>query len=157
VAGEVDESRRSGDLPVVDDFEALADLVRDRPGLLLRYSKGPAADRAEGPSRDYEADVDLPGLSVTTIGPEPWWTRPAEDWIARRICKYAELGDEHDRFPWLLEGRVVGRGPDHEPVVVDPEPVARIGPAALTEAQRRYHARFEVGEDSRGRISRDDG
>jgi hypothetical protein len=135
----------------VDDFDELTALVRERPRLFLRYSKGPDADRAEGPSRDYESGVDLPGLSVTTIGPEPWWTRPVEDWVARRICKYAELGNESDRFPWLLDGKVVGYGPDHEPLIVDPVPVARIGPNALAEAERLYHERFDVGEDSRGR------
>jgi hypothetical protein len=116
----------------------------------LRYSHGPDADAEGGPSRDYEADVDLPGLSVTTIGPEPWWPRPAADWIARRIGQYAQLGAEPGRFPWLLTATIAGRGPDHEPVVVDVQPVARIGEAALKTALDRYRERFEVGQDSRG-------
>jgi len=137
-------------LAVIGSFEDLVDLVEKEPDLYLRYSRGPEADAEAGPSRDYEADVDLPGLSVTTIGPEPWWPRPIEDWVARRVCKYAELGAERDRYPWLLRGRVVGYGPDHEPLVVDVEPVARIGDEALEEAQRRYQERFDVGRDSRG-------
>ncbi len=72
---------------------------------------------------------------MTTIGPEPWWPRLAED---------------GDRFPWLLTGRETGLGPDHEPLVVDVVPVARIGQAALDEAERRYRDRFDVGQDSRG-------
>jgi Family of unknown function (DUF6098) len=136
-------------LPVVDDFAELVRLVTERPGLMLRYSKGPDHDARSGPSRDYEADVDLPGLSATTIGPEPWWTRPAADWVARRVCKYADLGDEQDRYPWLLTGAVVGQGPDHEPLVVEVQPVARIGNTALNQAQDTYRRRFDVGQDSR--------
>ncbi|MER7208963.1 DUF6098 family protein [Streptosporangium sp. NPDC000239] len=136
-------------LPVVRTFRELVDLVAERPGLFVRYSHGPERD-AEESSRDYEADVDLPGLSVTTIGPEPWWTRPAEDWIARRLCKYGDLdeGQEERRRPWLLEGRVVASGPDHEPLVVDTVPVAWIGESAIAEAKRRYRRCFQVGQDS---------
>jgi hypothetical protein len=137
------------DLPVIDSFEELVSLVERQPGLFLRYSHGPAADAAGGPSRDYEADVDLPGLSTTTIGPEPWWPRPTADWVARRICKYAELGAEEERFPWLLAARVAGQGPDHEPIVVDVRPVARIGENALKHAEELYQNRFDVGRDSR--------
>jgi hypothetical protein len=135
--------------PVLDDLRSVVELVSRRPGLFLRYSKGPASDRANPRSRDYEADVDLPGLSVTTIDPEPWWERPLEDWVARRICKYAELAEDGDRFPWLLVGRQVGEGPDHEPVVELVEPVAAIGPQALRQALDHYERRFDVGQDSR--------
>jgi hypothetical protein len=116
--------------------------------LYLRYSKGPDHDRSSGPSRDYEAEVDLPGLSVTNISPEPWWSRPAEDWVARRICKYLELGEEEDRYPWLLTGTETGRGPDHEPVVEMGEVVGRLADAVVEEARRLYEARFDVGDDS---------
>ena len=135
-------------LPTVD-FAGVVRTVMADPETFLRYSAGPDADAREGPSRDFEADVELPGWSVTTVAAEPWWTRPVEDWIARRICKYAELGDEEGRRPWLLTGRVVGRGPDHEPLVVDIRPVAWIGDDAVAEAHRRYHQDFEVGQDSR--------
>jgi hypothetical protein len=116
---------------------------------VVRYSEGPAHDQRSGPSRDYEADVALPGLSVTTIEPEPWWPRPAADWIARRVCKYAELGEDAERYPWLLTARVVGQGPDHEPLVVEVIPLARISPTALGQALQRYHRRFNVGQSSR--------
>jgi hypothetical protein len=72
-----------------------------------------------------------------------------EDWVARRICKYLELGEEGDRYPWLLTARLTGHGPDHEPVVDHVVPVARIGQGALDEAKRLYRERFDVGEDSR--------
>ena len=135
---------------VIDDFEELVDLVKRSDQLFIRYSEGPEADE-RGSSRDYEADVDLPGWSVTTLTPEPWWPRPVADWVARRVCKYAELADaEPDRRPWVLAGRVVGNGPDHEPLVVDMEPIGWLSPDLLAEAKRQYGDRFDVGRDSTG-------
>jgi len=140
-----------GSLQRVDTLAEVTELASRHGQLFLRYSRGPEDDDEHGNSRDYEAGLDLPGLSVTPITPEPWWTRPVEDWVARRICKYDELGEEDGRYPWLLTGRVVGNGPDHEPLVVEVSPVARIGRAALAEARRAYQERFDVGEDSRAR------
>jgi hypothetical protein len=137
------------ELSVVDDFDELVDVVERRPGMYLRYSAGLQADLENGHSRDHEAEVDLPGWSVTTISPEPWWPRPTADWVARRICQYAPLAEEPDRFPWLLTGRIVGRGPDHEPLVIDMTPVIRIGEPALDTALDIYRTRFDVGNDSR--------
>ena len=136
------------DMPLITSLDQLADLATD-PLLYLRYSKGPAADAEEGPSRDYEANVTLPGLSATTISPEPWWRRPIKDWVARRICKYSELAEEDGRFAWLLTGRMVGRGPDHEPLLVDVRPHARLSRDVLDEAKRWYDEHFDVGNDSR--------
>ena len=144
-------TRERSELAVAEDLAAVVDLVQRHGTLFLRYSKGPDADAREPRSLDYESGVELPGLSVTTIQPEDWWPRPAEDWVARRICKYAELGEEEDRFPWLLTGQVVGYGPDHEPLVQDVQPLARISARALDQAQGVYRERFEVGQDSRGK------
>jgi hypothetical protein len=130
----------------LDELVALA--VNTDSTLFLRYSKGPEYDTSRGPSRDYEAEVDLPGLSVTNISPEPWWSRPAEDWVARRVCKYLELGEEEDRYPWLLTGRETGRGPDHEPVVELETVVGRLADTVVEEARQLYEARFDVGDDS---------
>jgi hypothetical protein len=143
---------REPNLPVVDDLDDVVQLVTDRPSIFVRYSRGPAADNRDGPSRDYEADVDMPGLSVTTVAPEPWWPRSPRHWVARRLCQYDQLGDQEGRFAWLLTGRVVGWGPDHEPLVVDVEPIARVGPHALREAQRVYQEHFTVAKDSRPRL-----
>jgi hypothetical protein len=80
----------------------------------------------------------MPGLSVTPLHPEPWWTRPLVDWVARRLCKYLELADRTwDRRPWVLTGNVVGYGPDHEPLVDNVRPLACrsrpcTGPAAMS-------------------------
>jgi len=130
----------------LDQLVALLDEVD--PPVFLRYSKGPEHDRSSGPSRDYEADVELPGWSVTNISPEPWWSRPVEDWLARRICKYLELGREPDRYPWLLTGSEVGRGPDHEPLVEVKSVLGRLDDALVEEAHRVYQERFDVGDDS---------
>jgi hypothetical protein len=137
-------------METLGSLQELVDLAAARPGLFVRYSEGPDADR-DSPSNDYEAGVDLPGWSVTPIDPEPWWTRPVIDWIARRVCKYADLADKDpSRRPWVLSGRVTGRGPDHEPLLADLEPVAWISREALDEALDHYRRAFDVGRDSTG-------
>ena len=108
----------------------------------VRYSEGPDADRRRV-SRDFEANVDLPGLSVSVLTPEPWWQRPAADWIARRLCKYLDLAREPGRRPWLLTGRQVGNGTDHEPLVADPDPLGWVTDSAVQEARRHYTVAFE--------------
>jgi len=124
--------------------------VADRPDLYLRYSNGPATDKGT-PSYDYEAGVSMPGLSVTPLGPPRWWARPPIDWVARRVCKYLELGEDcPDRRPWVMAGRVTDTGPDHEPLVVDVEPIAWVGPHAVAQARQHYEDRFAAGRDSRG-------
>lgn len=129
----------------IDDLDELAGLVTGEPMLYLRYSAGPERD-ARRPSRDYEAGVDLPGLPATTLRPEDWWTRPAVDWVARRVCKYLDLARaEPDRYPWLLTGRVVGNGPDHEPLLTDVRPVARLTDRLLDQARSHYERHFDVG------------
>lgn len=134
----------------VQHFDELCELVADRDEVIyLRYSRGPVDD-AQRPSHDFEADVDLPGLSVTVVTPEPWWPRPARDWIARRLCKYAELGEQRGRYPWLLTGRVAGFGPDHEPLIADPVALAPVAMTVVDEALRIYKENFDVGRDSRG-------
>jgi Family of unknown function (DUF6098) len=143
-----DRKDPDSDLPIIEDLAAIVVLVERHGVLYLRYSKGPASDARDGPSRDYESGLELPGLSVTVVSPEPWWTRPVEEWVARRICKYDELGDEA-RYPWLLTGQPVGFGPDHEPLLQKTLPLARVGARALREARRIYEQRFDVGQDAR--------
>jgi hypothetical protein len=135
-------------LPVIESLDQLADLVDRNSDVYLRYSEGPETDSAESASCDYESEVMMPGLSVSAIAPEPWWPRPPQDWIARRIRQYAQL-HERGRYPWVLTGRVVGHGPDHEPLVTDIRPIARLGDRTLSEAAERYRRRFKVGRDSR--------
>ncbi|WP_280468997.1 DUF6098 family protein [Nocardia cyriacigeorgica] len=138
------------DLPRLQDLDQLTEFILGHDRIYLRYSEGPRADRRSGPSRDFEAGVDLPGLSVTTVVPENWWPRPAREWVARRLCKYAEVGEPGGRYPWLLTGTVVGRGPDHEPILVRARPLARIDETVVDEAKAVYAERFDVGRDSTG-------
>lgn len=135
---------------MVADLDELAALVDDHPEVFVRYSRGPDDDAAH-PSRDYEAGLEMPGLSVTPLRPEPWWTKPAIEWIARRVCKYMDLADSKpDRRPWVLTGKVVGYGPDHEPLVGEVQPLAWISADALEQARHCYRACFHVGRDSTG-------
>ena len=64
------------------------------PAAYVRYSKGPQHDLGEA-SVDTESGLELPGLSVNPLDPEPWWTRPTAE--AER--RYRERFD-------------VGRGPE---------------------------------------------
>lgn len=135
-------------LPTLERLAEVVDLLPRHRELFVRYSHGPDRDAHET-SRDYESGLQLPGLSVADLRPPSWWTRPATDWVARRVCSYQQLGEaDPSRFPWVLTGRVVDRGPDHEPLVADVCPVARIGPSALAEAAAHYERHFEVGNDS---------
>lgn len=132
---------------LIDDWGQLIELVSHHPGLYLRFSHGPDVDADEPCSHDYEAGQDMPGL-WRPRSPEPWWTRPTEDWVARRLCKYADLGQD-ERYPWLARGELVGRGPDHEPLIRVIAPVARIGSAVVNHAAAHYEAHFDVGRSSR--------
>jgi hypothetical protein len=57
--------------------------------------------------------------------------------------------EEEDWFAWMLTGDIAGRGPAHEPIVVNVRPLARIWPGALRQAMQRNAQRFNVGNGSR--------
>ena len=123
----------------------LAALVRERPGLHVRYSKGPEADGRES-SFDTESGLEMPGLSVNPLDAEAWWTRPLEDWLARQLSQYRELmHKDNERRAWVLRGRCVGRGPDCEPLLAEVEPVAWLSEELLQEAEERYRRNFDAG------------
>lgn len=134
-------------LPVLTTLEDLVPYAEQ--GAFVRFSKGPSADRGRC-SHDYESGLDLPGISVNPLAPEPWWTRPTEDWLARQLCNYVHLLDNaHDeRRAWILQGNPVARGPDNEPVVTDFRPLALLDRGLIEQAKRRYQERFDVAEDS---------
>jgi hypothetical protein len=130
-------------------IDALADLevivTSDQP-VYVRYSPGPDHD-AHRNSVDTESGLELPGLSVNPLTPESWWTRPLADWLARQVCQYQHLRQQnHDRRPWVVHGRVVGRGPDCEPLLVDVETIGVLSDQLLDEAGRRYAERFDAGK-----------
>jgi hypothetical protein len=122
------------DLPEVGSLEGLVALVQWRPGLFVRWSRGPEHD-SHGRSRDHASGLELPGLAVNPLSPPDWWTLPLDQWVARQVRTYAHLGDKTpDHVAWVLAGQIVDRGPDNEPLVVDVEPVARLTPAVLHQA-----------------------
>lgn len=134
-------------------LDSLAALEAELGGapLFVRYSEGPDED-ASGRSIDTESGLELPGLSANPLDPEPWWTRPTADWLARQLCQYKHLSERNpDRIAWVLHGRVTGRGPDCEPLLVDAEFVARLSGRLLTEAEQRYRERFAAGRGPEGR------
>jgi hypothetical protein len=135
---------------VIRDLGELADMACNGADAYLRYSRGWEAD-AHHTSRDYESGLELPGLSVIPLAPPAWWRRPVPDWVARQVCKYIQLTeDDRSKFGWVLTGRVVGRGPDSEPLVAAARPLAVLSEDVVEQARRHYHEHFDVGRDSRG-------
>ena len=134
-------------LPILHRLSELEPLVQ--PELFLRFSRGPEEDRGTH-SRDYESGLQLPGLSVSPLQPEAWWTRPVVEWLARQLCSYVHLRDEadDDRRPWVLTGQVVARGPDNEPIIGSYRPLAWLSDELINEAKAVYTERFDPGEDS---------
>lgn len=132
-----------GDVVRIASLSELAELLPLLGESYVRFSAGPEADRA-AVSVDKESGCPLPGLSVNRLAPEPWWDRPVELWLARRLCQYAHLAGG-ERFGWVLTGTVVGRGPDSEPLVADVVPVARLDDSVLAEALEAYRRAFDPG------------
>lgn len=128
----------------IERLDELVDLVQLVGPLYVRYSAGPQAD-AEGSSVDGESGTPLPGLSANRLQPEPWWTRPAREWVARQLAQYAHLGARDGRVAWVLSGREVGRGPDSEPLLADVTPVALLQDELLAEALSVYREAFQPG------------
>ena len=132
----------------------IEDILTSEPGLYVRFSDGFAADLECG-SVDQETGLELPGLPARPLDPEPWWTRPVRDWVARQLAlnrgdgsgRAGSSGDK--RFGWLLRGTVTGRGPDGEPLVADVEVVGRLADCLLDEAQHVYRERFLSGLSAR--------
>ncbi|MCK9795942.1 DUF6098 family protein [Isoptericola sp. 4D.3] len=116
-------------LPELASLEDVARLVAASEGepVYLRFSAGPDADR-DAQDCDEESGCPLPGLSVSPLTPEPWWEHSVECWVARQLRRLVDFDSPaDDRFPWVLTGRVVARGPDCEPLLVDVQPLGRIG------------------------------
>lgn len=133
-------------MPTLGRLEELTDLLELGTRVYLRYSPGPAADTAHS-SKDHESDLLMPGLSANPLWPPRWWTRPVEDWVARRVCQYLRELHEGAR-PWVLTGREVDFGPDNEPLLADVTPIAWVSAELVREAHQRYQDRFNVGQST---------
>jgi hypothetical protein len=72
------------------------------------------------------------------------------DWLARQLCRYAHIqdGSGNSRVARVLTGKVVGRGPDNEPLVEIEAPVALLNRRIIEEAKAVYEERFDVGAQS---------
>ncbi|HWC37117.1 MAG TPA: DUF6098 family protein [Acidimicrobiales bacterium] len=132
------------ELPTLSTLDELVDLAEAAGPLFIRYSEGPEEDRCRR-SIDYESGLELPGLSVNPLRPEPWWTRPLRHWVARQLCAYAHIGEQGSKVPWVLTGKVIGRGPDNEPLLGPFEPMAFLSESLVEEARTVYEADFDVG------------
>jgi hypothetical protein len=125
------------ELPVLRTLDEVADLVRRTPRLFVRWSHGPDADQELSESRDALTGIPMSGLSANPLDVEPWWEgRPVELWVARRLYDYSHLPRDRGEGvrPWILRGRVRGRGPDNEPLVGDVDPVGWIDDQVIKDA-----------------------
>lgn len=124
-------------------------LLDDGAGLYVRFSAGYAAD-VEAGSVDAESGLPLPGLAAHALDPEPWWTLPREEWIARQLTRLPaprhapKDGVRQERFAWLLRGRRAGTGPEGEALVADVEVVGRLAECLIEQADRVWGARFDA-------------
>lgn len=127
----------------VDSLDALTDAVHQRPGLYVRWSRGPQRDLQQPGSADELTGTPMPGLSANPMRVEDWWgERSLRTWVARRLYDYRHLAEKRGPGvrPWLLEGRECGHGPDNEPLVTDVEPVAWLSDGVVDEAVREIEA-----------------
>ena len=129
---------------IIHSLGELEELVRAVPAIYLRYSERPVFGPENG-SIDTESGLRLPGLSTNPLTPESWWTRPLADWLARQLCQYKYLQDKNPaRQAWGLEGRVIARGPDCEPLLIDVRVRARLDDGVVGEAEQLYKENFDA-------------
>ncbi|WP_220181951.1 DUF6098 family protein [Rhodococcus sp. AG1013] len=86
-------SHRGAPLVAITTLAELVALTASTHGIFLRYSSGPERDAADCRSLDLESGIDMPGLAVTPLSPEPWWPGSAEGWIARRLHRCCGLSN----------------------------------------------------------------
>jgi len=132
-----DRFASADEMAVLRSLKELAALVERHEHLFVRWSRGPTTDLGEPVSKDDLTGVSMPGLSANPLDVEPWWQgRSIELWVARRLYDYSHLPREKGPGvrPWVLTGRVAGRGPDNEPLVRDVEPVGWIDDQVINDA-----------------------
>jgi hypothetical protein len=80
----------SAEIRPISALDELEDLLGEDPDLYVRSLEGHEKGQ-DGGGVDTESGLKLPGLSVNPLRPEPWWIRPAADWLARQLCQYQQL------------------------------------------------------------------
>jgi hypothetical protein len=136
-------------VPVLESIEGVLAVVSTaRRPVFVRFSTT-EPHSADEPSVDHESGLELPGLSVNPLNPPAWWRgRSLEEWVVRRICTYAHLQHrEPDRSCWVVQGEIVDRGPDNEPLIVPDRVLAKIARTVVAECMDR---RVRAGLESTG-------
>lgn len=123
----------------IDSLYEVESLLRRHPQLHVLAAHEPSFSGLV--SIDAESGLALPGLPAHPLQPEEWWYRPIGDWLARQVTHLAEHRIDADAL-WLASGRVVGRGPDGEPLLADAAIIGVLGEPAIAEAGDRYRQRF---------------
>jgi len=134
------------ELPVLSSLDEMATVIRQGGEFYVRWSQGPYTDLPAPESEDDLTGVPLPGLSANPLHVEPWWEdRPVRLWVARRLHDYSHL--QRDKGPgvrpWILQGRLAGRGPDNEPLVADVRPLAWVAAKVIAEAEAEVGRRSD--------------
>jgi hypothetical protein len=149
-------TRRTGKQPTIPELTSIDDVVdvvaKARRPVFVRFSES-TPDGLDEPSVDHETGLELPGLSVNPLDPPPWWHgRELEEWVIRRICTYAHLQiREPERACWLVQGAVVDRGPDNEPLIIPDAVLAKIASDVVAECwNRRVQAGLEEPDELNG-------
>lgn len=133
----------SGSVSAVDSLGLQRDVTSLSGIVALQEKLGEVFLRFTG---RYQPDLDgcdtadgyqLPGLRCWALRPEPWWGGSPEQWVARQISEHDYLVAGGQR-PWLVTGRLAGRGADGEPILAAVRAIAPISAPALWEAKTTY-------------------
>ena len=125
-------------LPMVGSLKEVVELQTAVAQLFLRFGAGPEIDEGSE-RRDRASGYLLPGVPCRPLSAEPWWAGGKAVWVARQLVEHTYLVTG-GRMPWLVTGRVVGRGADGEPLLADAVTVAGIRPDLLKDAESVYAA-----------------
>jgi hypothetical protein len=148
--GRIGNSATIPELTSIDDV--VDEVAKSSRPVFVRFSKSPP-DGLDEPSVDHETGLELPGLSVNPLDAPTWWRgRELREWVIRRICTYAHLQiREPDRACWLVQGNVVDRGPDNEPLIIPEALVAKIAHEVVAECRaQRVRAGLEEPDELDG-------
>ncbi|WP_406275797.1 DUF6098 family protein [Actinacidiphila glaucinigra] len=125
-------------LPVLSSLDDMVALVREGGRFSVRWSRGPHADlvTAESCGRPDRRELARTFRRLLAGGGLVAG-RPVRLWVARRLHDYSHgCGDKGPGIrPWILRGRLVGRGPANEPLVAAVHPIAWSAAVVITEAE----------------------